>query len=176
MFGYFDLIVFLLFIASYIYTRPLIKKFRRKFRKASYKPLNLPTNGMIKRFNCMNCRLRVKFIIVKPRGVYHAMGMSYLKQQAYHKLCSDCLSDFNSFEEKTFKNNNPTGGAIIFKLIMLELFLAEKMWPSFSEVVELYSNYDLNFKNSLSLFSTKEFDGDIFALRDAVILSMDKKE
>ena len=175
MFGYFDLIVFLLFIASYIYTRPLIKKFRRKFRKASYKPLNLPTNGMIKIFNCTNCRLSVKFIIVKPRGVYHAMGMFFLKQQAYHKLCSDCLSDFKSFEEKTFKNINPTGGAIIFKLIMLELFLADKR-PSFSEVVELYSNYDLNFKNSLSLFSTKEFDGDIFALRDAVILSMDKKE
>ena len=101
--------------------------------------------------------------------------MFFLKQQAYHKLCSDCLSDFKSFEEKTFKNINPTGGAIIFKLIMLELFLADKR-PSFSEVVELYSNYDLNFKNSLSLFSTKEFDGDIFALRDAVILSMDKKE
>ena len=162
-------------MASYIYTRPLIKKFRRKFRKASYKPLNLPTNGMIKRFNCTNCRLRVKFIIIKPRGVYHAMGMFYLKQQAYHKLCSDCLSDFNSFEEKTFKNINPTGGAIIFKLIMLDLFLEDNL-VSFSKVVEIYHRFDLNFNNSLPLFSTKEFDGDIYALRDAVILSMDKKE
>jgi hypothetical protein len=123
----------------------------------------------------MKCGILVAFILKVPTGVYSAMGIGYLKQQANHKLCKECLFDFKSFEASAFKNTNPAGGALIFKLIMLDLFLADKRL-SFSGVVELYNNYDLNFKNALAQFSTKEFDGDIYALKDAVILSLDKKE
>jgi hypothetical protein len=175
MFGYFDLVVLIFLLANYIYNRPKVKKFLRKKRKINHKTIELLNNGRLKRFNCMKCGILVAFILKVPTGVYSAMGIGYLKQQANHKLCKECLFDFKSFEASAFKNTNPAGGALVFKLIMLDLFLADK-WSSFSEVVGLYNNYDHNFKNALPLFSTKEFDGDIYALRDAVILSMDKKE
>jgi hypothetical protein len=175
MFGYFDLVVLIFLLASYIYNRPKVKKCLRKKRKAKIYPIEIAVNGVGKRFLCLKCGSFVSFVISEPRGVYGYMLMWNKKQQLYYKLCIVCLKDYSSFEASAFKNTNPAGGALVFKLIMLDLFLADK-WPSFSEVVGLYNNYDHNFKNALPLFSTKEFDGDIYALRDAVILSMDKKE
>ena len=175
MFGYFDMAVFILFLAIYIYNRPVVKKYLRKKRKAKIYPIEIPVNGVVKRFICLKCGSVVSFIISLPRGVYAFMGMWNKKQQLYHKLCIECLSDYKSFEEQAFKNTNPAGGALLFKIIMLDLFLADKSL-SFSEILELYNNYDIDLKNALILLHKNDFEGDLYSIREAAILSLKKKE
>jgi hypothetical protein len=176
MFGYFDLIVFILVLAIYIYNRPKVKKYLRKNRKAKIYPIEIAVNGVGKRFICLKCDSFVSFIISVPRGVYGSMLMWNKKQQLYHKLCRECLSDYGRFEAKTINNSLPIpNGDPVFKLLVLDQFLEDKL-ISFAKVLELYNNYDPDLKKALVLLHTKEFDGDVYSMREAAKISLNKNE
>jgi hypothetical protein len=163
MFGYFDLFVFLGFLAVGVYLSVLVlleyvKKKKTKVVKniQVHKLEKLPPER-VTRFNCLKCG---EYSILERKVAARfpeAMGRFQAIRREKTGLCSNCFVNFIEFEKSSLNNSISTPVGFL-RLVILEKYLNDEK-INVADVLNLLLNYDKDLRKGFEIFNHDDFYG-----------------